>query len=639
MRKYYTQRSSANKPMKTQVKRVSAHWDVLYAYASGHASELGFDIFCRIHSICKTMNGQAYLDLASEFDAKIQSYTALDNPEVIFVHRQIACFLKKFPFAVDELNTDPKAAAIEKWQQAEEQCKETNYRLRKTLTGELPGWVTRAQSLISDCLGDLTPDLLMKIIRSGTHGPGATLSSKSNRTTPYYKYVDFPYTVTKSASSYAIAAISSCPRWMEILENSGRRKEIPLPGTPLFQKEIQIFWDCVDIAENDKITFVPKDARTERPIAISSSLNMFLQLGVSQHLVKKLKRVGVDLTNQERNRELAYQGARYSFLNGEINLSQFSTIDLASASDTISLELVRLLLPAEWYALLADLRHEAGDLGEESLVYEKFSAMGNGYTFALESLIFWALTRAVAWQSGIKGRISVYGDDIICPSVMARRLQRVFYYFGFTVNSKKSAWSGLFRESCGKHYHNSSDVTPFYLREPVTRVSHVIRILNRLLMWSSFKDFHMFTHEEISEFHNKWSKQIPRNLRGGNDPEQSDSLVTPERPHSHFVRKVSKKVQVDQSAALAFWFTTRVEREVVHNNVIDLPTCISIPREYFSWGFTDAVCVPCSTYKAMLMWQKDFFPSLYEPSLYDPKVDKGPALAPVSVRSNRTSWF
>jgi len=493
------------------------------------------------------------------------------------------------------------SAAIQKWMAAEGRNELTNSRL--LIGEECFGWTT-SDAIVSKArrlIRELLPDVRTLDLSRGSMTNGASTRVRRSEIAAILKHVG---TAHVTASAYNHWAFSTD---LTVLE------DIP-----------------VEVVDGSVLFTVPKKTDIDRVACKEPEINMFMQRVVGDSIRQRLKRVGIDLDDQTINQRLSERALK----------DGLATIDLSSASDTISHQLVFELLPFEWFSLMDDLRsHQVLLPDGTSHPLSMFSSMGNGFTFELESLIFWALTRAVAWQSGIKGRISVYGDDIICPSVMARRLQRVFYYFGFTVNSKKSAWSGLFRESCGKHYHNSSDVTPFYLREPVTRVSHVIRILNRLLMWSSFKDFHMFTHEEISEFHNKWSKQIPRNLRGGNDPEQSDSLVTPERPHSHFVRKVSKKVQVDQSAALAFWFTTRVEREVVHNNVIDLPTCISIPREYFSWGFTDAVCVPCSTYKAMLMWQKDFFPSLYEPSLYDPKVDKGPALAPVSVRSNRTSWF
>jgi len=470
MRKYYTQQSQATRPVTSLIESENSHWDLLYAFASGHVDVLGVEMLSRIESICTTRNGAAYLRLSSEFDSQLQSYNVNDNPEEIFVHRQIACLLKKFPFSKLELDSDPKAAAIIKWRQAEDQCKITNERLRSTLPGELPSFVAQAQLLIEECLGDLTPSVVMKMISEGTHGPGATRTSQGNRTTPYYKYADFPYSVTRDASSYALAAISANPRWMEILENSGRRTDIPSVGAPQFQKEIQIFRNCVEVVDSDKITFVPKDARTERPIAISASLNMYLQLGVSHTLMKKLAKVGVNLYDQTRNRELAYQGSRYFQVAGVDNPNQFSTIDLASASDTISLEIVKLLLPADWYALLMDLRHETGILGEELLKYQKFSAMGNGYTFALESLIFWAVAKAAIQVSGQECThrdISVFGDDIIVRRHSSQLAVDALIWSGFLINSEKSFLTGPFKESCGADFFKGTNVRPFYLKRRI----------------------------------------------------------------------------------------------------------------------------------------------------------------------------
>lgn len=483
MRKYYTQQSITKRISTTPVSAENAHWDLLSAYANGQANVLGLEKVKRIHEICKARDAKSYLDLASEFDDLTQSYTSSMNPEVIFVHRQIACLLKKFPFSKEELNIDTRVVALEKWAAAEDQCKLTNLRLRSIRNDELPDWVRKCQRIISDTLGPLSPSIVMKIINDGTHGPGATLTSQNNRTTPYYKYADFPYSVTKAASKYALAAISANPQWMEILENSGRRTNIPLVGSPLFQKEMQIFWDCVDIAENDKITFVPKDARTDRPIAISASLNLFLQLGVSTHLTRELKKKGVDLTDQSRNQRLAYEGSRYCEIGGMLNPSQFSTIDLASASDTVSIEIVKLLLPAEWYAFLSDLRHEAGDLDGNTHIYEKFSAMGNGYTFALESLIFWAVAKAAAMEEGHRCTyrdISVFGDDIIVRNTSCQAVIDALEWSGFSVNQEKSFLTGPFKESCGADFFMGTNVRPFYLKRRIDSYGDIYFVCNSI---------------------------------------------------------------------------------------------------------------------------------------------------------------
>jgi hypothetical protein len=379
-------------------------------------------------------------------------------------------FLKKFPFSKDESPFNTRDSAVNKLLEAEERCRVTNLRLRTLEREELPRWVTSAQDLISSVLEPLEPKLVMTIISSGDHGPGATLTSQGNRVTPYYKYADLPYSVTKGASSYAYAAISSNPRWVEILEDSGRRTELPPPGCPAFQKELMLFKDCVELVESDKITFVPKDGRTDRPIAIGASLNMYLQLGVKAYMEKRLRKVGVDLQCQDKNKLLAYYGSRYAYISGVENPRQFSTIDLASASDTISIELVKLLLPPEWYAFLSDLRHESGILDGEELIYEKFSAMGNGFTFPLESLVFWAIAKAVVLETEplVKDSdIAVYGDDIIVRLNHAHAVIDALEWSGFSVNTEKSFLKGPFKESCGADFFKGKFVRPFYFKNRI----------------------------------------------------------------------------------------------------------------------------------------------------------------------------
>jgi hypothetical protein len=110
--------------------------------------------------------------------------------------------------------------------------------------------------------------------------------------------------------------------------------------------------------------------------------------------------------------------------------------------------------------------------------------MGNGYTFELESVIFYGLALAVREAYGVEDtRVSVYGDDIICPVSMAEPLIRVLRDVGFVPNQKKSFWSGPFRESCGKHFYSGHDVTPFYVRRPVDNLQELFLLHNNLYRW------------------------------------------------------------------------------------------------------------------------------------------------------------
>jgi hypothetical protein len=117
-------------------------------------------------------------------------------------------------------------------------------------------------------------------------------------------------------------------------------------------------------------------------------------------------------------------------------------------------------------------------LPDGSISYmEKFSSMGNGFTFELETLIFWALARSVC---GRQETVSVYGDDVILPSVRLESYRQLCGYCGLTLNSKKSFNSGYFRESCGAHAFNGKDAKPVYLRSRIRVLLDIFKAANQL---------------------------------------------------------------------------------------------------------------------------------------------------------------
>jgi hypothetical protein len=146
--------------------------------------------------------------------------------------------------------------------------------------------------------------------------------------------------------------------------------------------------------------------------------------------------------------------------------------------------------------------------------------MGNGYTFELESLLFWALAKSVTQVDDI---VSVYGDDIIVPSAVVPTLQKVFDYVGFTLNMDKSFWTGQFRESCGKHYFNGYDVSPVYHKtngeSPKDEIMKLILLANNMRRWigvshaTQYSAIHSFIVQHLPEF---WAKpRIPEGVGDG----------------------------------------------------------------------------------------------------------------------------
>jgi hypothetical protein len=217
---------------------------------------------------------------------------------------------------------------------------------------------------------------------------------------------------------------------------------------------------------------------------------MFFQKGVGALIRSRLQRFGQLKPNAQ---SIAQGMARSGSVTGEL-----ATLDLASASDMISLALCELLLPDDWFRVICELRSEGyraeaihGFRG--TVKYAKVSSMGNGYTFELETLLFYVIACALG---GLGNKaIHVYGDDIICPSSMAPDLAMLLFECGFWLNDTKSFIDGPFRESCGGHYYNGVDVTPFYFRKFPKHVAQLCVTSNAILRWCEtrrWSDFNEF---------------------------------------------------------------------------------------------------------------------------------------------------
>lgn len=316
-------------------------------------------------------------------------------------------------------------------------------------------------------------------------------------------------------------------------------------GAPTWQSINPLAWDLE--TQNSSVLFtVPKNSEIDRVACKEPEINMYLQRGLGDFIRLRLKRHGIDLNDQSRNKDLARESSR---------TRSHATIDLSSASDTISNSVVRMLLPYEWYNALDCLRSRSTVLPDGSVhSLEMFSSMGNGFTFELETLVFWALARAVSCICRVRGKILVYGDDIVAPIPCALALRRVLPWFGFAVNVKKTFTSGPFRESCGGHYVNGSDVTPFYFREKITSMTQVIQLGNQLSKWM------LVTHQDdvtcyppLLALNSFIQDLVPVSLHGGQSLERTDALVTGGPPRRRLVQTHKRQV-VSQEGSLLWWY-------------------------------------------------------------------------------------
>ena len=374
---------------------------------------------------------------------------------------QAVSFLKKAPVKID--GVDPEAAARTKFGEAEEACRLTNARIRNfiaaphAVSSPLKRVILTAMGKINEVIGPAVN--CREWLVACRFGPGVFNHTGIKGLTSLYDKLQVRPSVSPDMADLGAMLVQSSPQWARSITDS---------ETPGFWPMICV--SDLDVVPGNRVAFVPKTAVTHRAIAIEPLLNIYAQLGLGTMLRRRLKRVGINLDDQSPNQRAALKGSSDGSL---------ATIDLSSASDTVAKELVRLLLPEGWFNVLDITRSKIGWYQDKWLRYEKFSSMGNGYTFELETLIFWSLCIGVCTELQIStDDVLVYGDDIVVPVAAYDLLAEVLSFCGFSLNKEKSFASGPFRESCGKDYYNGIDVRPFFQKEIPNEIEHLFRLAN-----------------------------------------------------------------------------------------------------------------------------------------------------------------
>jgi len=383
-------------------------------------------------------------------DFKFEYTDDSDTNDLLYA-RQIQALFSKQEEDWFGLGIDTEKVAFEKFVKAEQRCLETNDRLDVERPSGLVSQVSHlAARKIFHILGDV-PSLDELPF---AFGPGATTNVKSAVASHRAKLSASPLCSEEMLphageflAEFPNLALHHCVRdkiWSPLGE-----------GTDELLMYVSVEVGC------GKLTFVPKTAKTKRPIVVEPILNGLAQKGIGDYIKGRLLRLcELDLKDQTRNRAGAFTGSVNGFL---------ATIDLANASDTVSIGVVAELLPPEWFEFLARYRTGKVIYRGQTISLEKFSSMGNGFTFELESLIFYSLAWAAAKASGHDASlVSVFGDDLVVPSAIYPLLVEVLEFYGFEVNSEKSYCTGPFRESCGADWLRGFDIRPLYVKERIS---------------------------------------------------------------------------------------------------------------------------------------------------------------------------
>jgi len=352
-------------------------------------------------------------------------------------------------------SVDRRSIALEKFLKSEELCRLTNRRVTPFLEGgyypphELHPFVMKVRRKIESILGRFDASDLFE---DSSWGPGVSTLLKGDTSVTPNKYQ---------------------------LE-TGMTQQVFDVIWPFLNEAYPSWWNEIlskispTIEGGNVVTTVPKNSKTDRVIAIEPGWNLWFQKGLGQMIRRRLLRYGCNLNSQVPNQNLA----RESFSQ------HLATVDFSSASDTISRKVCELLLPPRWFTAMELFRSHCGNLDGRKLLYEKFSSMGNGFTFELESLIFYSCAWACC-SADEYDKISVFGDDVILPAHRLPSFHDLVAALGFVVNTKKSFSSGNYFESCGEHYFRGVGVKPFFLRRKVQKVWDLYLFHNNIMDYAN----------------------------------------------------------------------------------------------------------------------------------------------------------
>jgi len=489
-------RTLVNKLTRSRQKRnlISSHWN----------SELVDDQWEVIEHAMRDVETHFVSEILQPLvaDRNIDSILALDviasDYEDGEIYRQdsfVFGLIKKFPWTTSTI--DPELNAKKAFIAAEKRCRDRNTSyFNGDRDPDQEQYLLDAKAIIAEVLSDIEPESVITDAETLSFGPGSNFSI--TRKTTAYEKLSSDLEVTPDAVPLAEKLMARFPKWATLHElHSAKTLGIK-----------SVFFKLV---RGGRLSFVPKNAKTMRPIEVAPLLNTVMQKLFGNYIRSRLKKFGLNLrTAQSKHRMLA----RLSSITDAL-----ATIDLKSASDTISTSIVMELLPYKWFDVLDQLRSKCFRVDDKWYPYEKFSAMGNGYTFELETLIFWALAKAVV-PKGQWEQVSVYGDDIIIPKEYAPKLISLLNHCGFDTNVEKSFISGPFKESCGGDYFNGVNVRPFYQDGPLT-IKEAVLLHNYLVRSGLF-----YIHRKLYKFLLKKLDFVATEIRGPAEIEGDNHMAT-----------------------------------------------------------------------------------------------------------------
>jgi len=434
------------------------------------------------------------------------------NADDYFEDIQVVKFLSKYPTlpggkSKEQLHQE----AEQRFYVLERECFRTNQRLIPFLTNLQGNYPEEERAAISSFINLCRKNVLKLIgngpseLPEGKFGPGATFGDRGKLTL-----------LPDKINSRPTITLNACP-------------VIPEWGSTLWGRAVSENGGKIEQVVGNRFTSVPKDSAKNRGICIEPSINLYYQLGLGKLIRRSLLKNTAGRLNLKTAQLVHRQVACDASISGS-----YATLDLSNASDTICINLVRLMFPSQWLMPLEIVRSQytlvRDTTGtERRVLLEKFSSMGNGYTFELETVLFLAICMTCYQVAGLTpwpgNNVFAYGDDLIVKTEVAKHVLAALAFFGMTANESKTFVSGPFRESCGGDFFQGVDVRPFYLKKECNEPQDFIAMANgirRVGVTNAYSSRRrLFTLDS-------WFRSldpIPRNIRVLRGPQDFGDIV------------------------------------------------------------------------------------------------------------------
>lgn len=398
----------------------------------------------------------AHQFLERDLRSSTRLYGRVEHPGSMYATRQVADFQKKYASPYIQQN-DLEELTYDKFHTVNEHMSayrdfdfpDTSTRVTSRISARERVFL-RARALMHFVLTDFELDEFYSNTR---HGIGSSIGVPFRDTSIERKFT-FPMTCTSRVKPLLLDYLSYDSSLREAVEeyNSCTPSE-----------------SGIQVVKGSRATTVEKNNDIRRMIAIEPTGNMFFQQSLMAMMYKRMKAVGLDLESlPAHHQDLAFESSI---------TQKNATIDFSSASDCVSIGLLRWLLPAKWFRYCDMVRSPSMFINEQEVELNMFSTMGNAVTFPLETLVFWTIAISTDETNYIGNSLfpewenlksaSVFGDDCIVPTYNAKCFISFCKSVGFIVNDDKSFYEDeQFRESCGGDYHVGYNVRPYCVRAP-----------------------------------------------------------------------------------------------------------------------------------------------------------------------------